>query len=382
MGSCYGRPPRQPTVSPSSVPAHARQFTANLVQSQQAALDPSCLSHVNKHNTALMLQQPENTIFGAPGDENAITLLKDVSNHQTVDTATPSSQSPFHEAAKSDRASDRGHAPEPTALAVELFCPTDTPVKTPSRTSPALLCGSPLTDSDNMSQSSSFCAMTPALKAELLGSRSGVEATSALTWDNPSVTAVRKHIPAAAVDDVPEAHTNLIHDGAGHRTWLALGPVPHALGPAAAPPMGGDDLAIQLQQDEAFARQAQFLAAHGFGSSEDLLVAAQGDEYLSEAESDADVMSYEELLRLGEAAGCVGRGLPPRFAAALPRSTYRPTPGAPRDRCVVCQEEFADGEDAAALPCHHLFHSPCISEWLAAQKVCPCCNQDVTPACR
>lgn len=41
----------------------------------------------------------------------------------------------------------------------------------------------------------------------------------------------------------------------------------------------------------------------------------------------------QELLRLGEAAGCVGRGLPPRFAAALPRSTYRPTPGAPRDRC-------------------------------------------------
>lgn len=29
---------------------------------------------------------------------------------------------------------------------------------------------------------------------------------------------------------------------------------------------GGDDLAIQLQQDEAFARQAQFLAAHGFGA--------------------------------------------------------------------------------------------------------------------
>lgn len=41
----------------------------------------------------------------------------------------------------------------------------------------------------------------------------------------------------------------------------------------------------------------------------------------------------QELLRLGEAAGCVGRGLPPSFAAALPRRSYEAAREMPLDRC-------------------------------------------------
>lgn len=53
---------------------------------------------------------------------------------------------------------------------------------------------------------------------------------------------------------------------------------------------------------------------------------------------------------------------------------------------MVCQEDFADGEEVAALPCRHSFHAPCIAQWLAAQKVhvLTCthpCHNPLSPTC-
>ncbi|KAK9019518.1 hypothetical protein V6N11_054036 [Hibiscus sabdariffa] len=46
--------------------------------------------------------------------------------------------------------------------------------------------------------------------------------------------------------------------------------------------------------------------------------------------------------------------------------------------CVVCLEEFKDGDFCRVLPnCKHLYHRFCIDEWLVKNRHCPLCRDSV-----
>jgi hypothetical protein len=46
--------------------------------------------------------------------------------------------------------------------------------------------------------------------------------------------------------------------------------------------------------------------------------------------------------------------------------------------CVVCQFNMLEGEEVITLPCKHIYHVECISEWLNKTKAnCPQCNRDI-----
>lgn len=42
--------------------------------------------------------------------------------------------------------------------------------------------------------------------------------------------------------------------------------------------------------------------------------------------------------------------------------------------CIVCLEEQKLGAQACKLPCGHLFHKQCITEWLIKHCTCPVCR--------
>jgi len=46
--------------------------------------------------------------------------------------------------------------------------------------------------------------------------------------------------------------------------------------------------------------------------------------------------------------------------------------------CVICLEEFREGDRVATLPCRHCFHSNEIMRWLKDKRTCPLCNSEVT----
>jgi len=50
------------------------------------------------------------------------------------------------------------------------------------------------------------------------------------------------------------------------------------------------------------------------------------------------------------------------------------------DVCVVCQEALPAGSKAKAMPCGHLFHDDCLSEWVAKSNSCPTCRYDDLPS--
>ena len=49
-----------------------------------------------------------------------------------------------------------------------------------------------------------------------------------------------------------------------------------------------------------------------------------------------------------------------------------------KKNCVICLEDFKNGDKATVLPCIHLFHTTCIQNWLKTQNCCPICKFKLT----
>lgn len=50
------------------------------------------------------------------------------------------------------------------------------------------------------------------------------------------------------------------------------------------------------------------------------------------------------------------------------------------NKCMICMEGFANGDELRTLPCLHRYHTACIDEWLGRSKECPICRVDLTAA--
>ena len=48
--------------------------------------------------------------------------------------------------------------------------------------------------------------------------------------------------------------------------------------------------------------------------------------------------------------------------------------------CSVCMEALEEGDVCAELPCGHVFHRECVTEWLARRPSCPICREDTGEA--
>ncbi|KAF2304403.1 hypothetical protein GH714_030773 [Hevea brasiliensis] len=47
------------------------------------------------------------------------------------------------------------------------------------------------------------------------------------------------------------------------------------------------------------------------------------------------------------------------------------------EKCCICQENYADGEDLGKLDCGHYFHFDCIKQWLIQKNNCPSAKESV-----
>ena len=49
-----------------------------------------------------------------------------------------------------------------------------------------------------------------------------------------------------------------------------------------------------------------------------------------------------------------------------------------KKNCVICLEDFKNGDKAIILPCIHIFHNNCIKFWLKTKNTCPICKFKLT----
>lgn len=68
--------------------------------------------------------------------------------------------------------------------------------------------------------------------------------------------------------------------------------------------------------------------------------------------------------------------LPKNMLKKIPITKF--TKGQPYEMCVICLDDFTEGERLRVLPCAHAYHSNCIDPWLTKNKrVCPICKRKV-----
>ena len=89
---------------------------------------------------------------------------------------------------------------------------------------------------------------------------------------------------------------------------------------------------------------------------------------------DVDRMTYEQLMELGDNAGQVSRGYSQAEISSMQKNVwYR---GRTKESsCLICMEDFSNGELVKILPCGHEYKAKCIDEWLKKEKRCPICSQ-------
>ena len=49
-----------------------------------------------------------------------------------------------------------------------------------------------------------------------------------------------------------------------------------------------------------------------------------------------------------------------------------------KKNCVICLEDFREGDDIIILPCIHVFHKTCITDWFHTHNDCPICKYKLT----
>jgi hypothetical protein len=77
------------------------------------------------------------------------------------------------------------------------------------------------------------------------------------------------------------------------------------------------------------------------------------------------------------------RGVSDGVLDRIPTESYAPsTREGPESntQCMICLSDFEPGERLRRLPCAHVYHQPCIDEWLHRCTDCPLCKTNVEQA--
>lgn len=98
-------------------------------------------------------------------------------------------------------------------------------------------------------------------------------------------------------------------------------------------------------------------------------------------------MAVDTLSRFSNAANAFGVGIVPKKeglsqeeidklkvlvwskSTAKKNETY--------EACPICYTDYCSGDHLKCLPCDHIFHTPCIEEWLKKKAKCPMCNKEI-----
>lgn len=103
----------------------------------------------------------------------------------------------------------------------------------------------------------------------------------------------------------------------------------------------------------------------------------QEDEDSSDSEDDPWVTrGLDEDVIDGRTVEHVYRGVQSSAGAEAGSS---PSPGGDEEnKCMICMEEFSEGDMLRTLPCLHRYHRQCVDQWLNRASSCPICKRDVT----
>lgn len=64
----------------------------------------------------------------------------------------------------------------------------------------------------------------------------------------------------------------------------------------------------------------------------------------------------------------------------IPKLKYEELMAEPPPSCPICISDFSSPDEVMQLPCKHVFHTECISEWACISQLCPVCRDNIVIA--
>jgi len=46
--------------------------------------------------------------------------------------------------------------------------------------------------------------------------------------------------------------------------------------------------------------------------------------------------------------------------------------------CLICLDEFNQGQQIVMIKCGHIYHKACLDSWFLKKKTCPLCDEQLT----
>ena len=46
--------------------------------------------------------------------------------------------------------------------------------------------------------------------------------------------------------------------------------------------------------------------------------------------------------------------------------------------CLICLDEFNQGQHLTVIKCGHIYHKACLDSWFLKKKTCPLCDEQLT----
>jgi hypothetical protein len=71
------------------------------------------------------------------------------------------------------------------------------------------------------------------------------------------------------------------------------------------------------------------------------------------------------------------KGLTEEKIKSLPKVIFNKDLKKEKERCVICLDDFKEGDVLINIPCFHYFHLKCITEWFKNNKNCPICKYEI-----
>ena len=71
------------------------------------------------------------------------------------------------------------------------------------------------------------------------------------------------------------------------------------------------------------------------------------------------------------------KGLSEEKINSFPKNKFEDLNKIKEIKCIICLEEYKEGDEITTIPCFHMFHYNCISNWLKNHDMCPICKTNL-----
>ena len=100
------------------------------------------------------------------------------------------------------------------------------------------------------------------------------------------------------------------------------------------------------------------------------------NSHLSQNINDSNSWIHPALSEDEDNSSDLNDGLDEDLINSFPKTKIEDIGKLKEKKCIICLDEFKNGDENTTVPCFHIFHPHCINKWLEKHNICPICKTE------